>query len=114
MKKFLLASGAACVLAFGAPSAADAASVVVNVIVNSVPSTAVTCTPVAPLAFPVAAGTAICPITVSPTGWSGTVTLSDTTHFQTDTVGGVLDSGSWGDLAASRDRSRHHYDYSLR
>jgi hypothetical protein len=67
------------------------ASVVVSGVIQSPPSTSVTCTPVSTtLTFPVAANSLICPITVAPAGWSGAVTVSDTTHFTTGTSGGVL------------------------
>lgn len=76
---------------FLVPIAAYAASVVVNGVINSAPSTSVTCAPVSSsLNFPVPANSLVCPISVLPAGWSGAVTVSDTTHFTTGTSGGVL------------------------
>jgi hypothetical protein len=75
----------------GLAPAAFAASVVVNGVIESPVSSNVTCTPVASgLVYPVAQGTQICPIAILPPSWSGAVTVDDTTHFQTGTVGSVL------------------------
>ena len=80
------------VLAFALVAhSALAASVVVSGVIQSPPSTSVTCTPVSTtLTFPVAPNAPICPIAVLPTGWSGAVTVSDTTHFTTAVIGGAL------------------------
>lgn len=68
-----------------------AASVVVSGVIQSPPSTSVTCTPVSStLTFPVAQNSVVCPIAVLPAGWSGVVTVSDTTHFTTGVSGSVL------------------------
>jgi hypothetical protein len=88
MRKLLLAIFACLPLLAGT---AFAASVVVNGVIQSPASTSVTCTPVATtLTFPVAPNSLVCPIAVLPAGWSGVVTLSDTTHFTTATSSGVL------------------------
>lgn len=79
MRKYLLAAFGAAV-ALGAWVAADAASVNVTVSVGDPTSTAVTCTPGA-LTAPVAAGTTVCAISVTPSAWAsppGTLTLSGT------------------------------------
>lgn len=73
MRKVLLAAAAALL-----PLAAHAASVNVTVSVGDPTSTAVACSPGA-LTAPVAAGTTICTVSVTPSGWvapPGTLTLS--------------------------------------
>src|ERR1700739_2571614 len=85
--KVLLTSAFLCLTAV----TVQAASVVVTGVINSPPSTSVTCTPVSTsLTYPVPTNSPVCPIAIQPAGWSGTVTVSDTTHWTTVTVNGVL------------------------
>lgn len=62
---------------FCAIGAAHAATTTLSIVINSGPSTAVSCVPAA-LTAPVASGTVICPIVVTPASWSGALTLSGT------------------------------------
>lgn len=78
MRKVLGATGialAALGILFGGP-VADASTVTLSIVINSAASTSVTCTPASGLVAPLAAGTELCPITVVPSGWSGTLALS--------------------------------------
>lgn len=54
----------------------NAATTSLSIIINSQPSTAVSCPLQSSYTAPVAPGTIICPITVTPSGWSGALTLS--------------------------------------
>ena len=87
MKALRVAVFAAVLLS---PVLAYAASVAITLVVPSTVSTAVTCMPVAAPSGPVAAGFAVCPIVVSPTGWAGSVALSDTVNFDTVMVSGQM------------------------
>jgi len=60
--------------------AANAASVTLSIVVNAPSSPSVSCAMRSGTTFtaPLAAGTEICPITVAPTGWSGSLALSGT------------------------------------
>ncbi len=57
---------------------ASAASVNVVVTVGSPASTGVTCAPVASFTSTAPAGAVVCPITVAPANWTGSVALSGT------------------------------------
>jgi hypothetical protein len=69
---------------------AHASTVTLSIVINSPPSTAVTC-PLGTYVAPLAAGSLICPITVAPSGWSGALALSGTnaSSFAINTVSGV-------------------------
>jgi hypothetical protein len=67
---------AAAFLAFAGST--HAATTTVSIIINSSTSTALACTPPTTLAAPLAAGTVICPLAITPTGWSGALALSGT------------------------------------
>ena len=56
--------------------AARAATLTETIIINSAPSSAISCPAPATLTAPRAAGAVICTITITPAGWSGTLTLS--------------------------------------
>lgn len=90
MKRYILpALLAGAILASAA--AASAAVVIVTGVVNGPASTSVTCSPnpTANVAANATEGTALCSLSVLPTGWSGGFTVSDTTHFEVGTVSGV-------------------------
>ncbi|MGH7158830.1 MAG: hypothetical protein ACREFS_01965 [Acetobacteraceae bacterium] len=57
---------------------ANASTVTLSIVINSSASTSVTCSPASGFVSPLAGGTEICPITVAPTGWSGSLSLSGT------------------------------------
>lgn len=59
-------------------AAADAATATLTIVINGPSSTSVTCTTASGTTFtaPLAAGSQICPITVAPSGWSGSLALS--------------------------------------
>jgi len=72
MKSILIAASIA--LSIGT-TGAHAATATLSIIINSPPSTTVTC-PLATYVAPLAAGSTICPITIAPSGWSGALALS--------------------------------------
>ena len=71
MRKFLAAVAVSALMAGGA----YAATTTLSIVINSGPSTSVSCSPAA-LTAPVAAGTLVCPVVVAPASWSGALTLS--------------------------------------
>lgn len=77
MRKIWLAG----LLVFLAAGAAHAASTTFNFVINSGPSTAVTCTipPDTQFIAPLAPGTVICAIVVTPASWSGQISQTDPT-----------------------------------
>ena len=58
-------------------SVAWASSTSLSIVINSPPSTAVTC-PLTSYTAPLAAGSVVCTISVVPAGWSGALALSGT------------------------------------
>ena len=78
------------IAAFGlAAVSAAAATLNFSVVVTGTPSTSISCPLAASYVAPLAPGTVICPITVSPTGWTGLLSLSGTgaSVFQVDSTG---------------------------
>jgi hypothetical protein len=65
-------------LALAAPTYVRAATLNLSIVINSPPSTSITCPMSATLTAPVPAGTVLCTLTVAPTTWSGTLALSGT------------------------------------
>ncbi len=65
-------------LALVAPAAAYASTMSLSIVINSPASTAVTCPVTATFVAPLAAGAVVCPISVAPSNWSGTLALSGT------------------------------------
>lgn len=55
---------------------AEAATLSMTVVINSAPSTTITCPISSTFTAPVAPGTVICQLTVAPSNWSGTLSLS--------------------------------------
>lgn len=83
MKRFLTLAAALIVLTSSAMARAQGASLNLTLVINGPPSTAITCPLLAPFippgaTIPVAAGTPVCKITVTPANWSGTLSLSGT------------------------------------
>jgi hypothetical protein len=76
MRKLLLAAVAA--LALAAPLAANAASTNFAIVFSEAPSTSISCTGVANLTVPVAAGSIVATCTVLPSTWTGSVGISGT------------------------------------
>jgi hypothetical protein len=68
----------AAILLAAASAHAKGASLSLTIVINGPASTSITCPITATFTAPVAAGTVICPITVAPSGWSGTLALSGT------------------------------------
>lgn len=67
-----------CATALCTNANAASTSLSITVVTSGVPSTAVSC-PLAPLySAPLAIGSQICAITVTPSNWTGTLTLSGT------------------------------------
>jgi hypothetical protein len=60
---------------FASPAFAQGATLSLTIVINGPNSTTVTC-PLGTYTAPLAAGALICPITVAPSGWSGTLGLS--------------------------------------
>ena len=63
-------------IVLGSVTSAEAATLSLTVVVNGPASTAIACPIPATFTAPLAAGTVICPITVTPSNWSGTLSLS--------------------------------------
>lgn len=66
----------ATVALFLAPVPAFAANITVSIVFNGPASTAVSCNAGGPFTVPVAAGTRVASCAVSPSNWSGALTLS--------------------------------------
>lgn len=95
MRKLLLSLATLFMLslAVGTPTMAQGATTNLSIIINSPPSTTVTCT-LGTYTAPLAAGSVICPITVTPSGWSGALTLSGTSASSFALSGSNLVVGS--------------------
>ena len=92
MKKFL---ASVAFLAFAAVPA-QATTTSLSIIINSAPSTTVTCgaSTTYTLTGPLAAGTNICNISVTPTGWSGALALSGANASAFALSGSALNVGA--------------------
>jgi opacity protein-like surface antigen len=75
MKSRLILAAAALL---ASAAAADAATATLSIIINSSPSATIACTPPPTLTAPLAVGAVVCPITITPAGWSGAIALSGT------------------------------------
>jgi hypothetical protein len=74
MKRVLIIALSLC----GASAPADAATMALTIVINSPASASITCPVAGTFTSPVPAGTVICPITVAPSNWSGTLSLGGT------------------------------------
>lgn len=73
---------------------AHAATATLSIIINSSPSATVACTPPTTLVAPLAVGAVVCPITITPAGWSGALALSGTNAASFALAGSNLVVGS--------------------
>lgn len=91
MKRVLVPAAMAVLL--GSASLAHATTLNFGSLTLGIASTGATCTPFPALAAPVAANTALCTITVTPSGWTGVVSNptggADSSKFAVVGVGGV-------------------------
>lgn len=77
----VLIGGSAYAITFNVTGTIQAAPVI---------ATAGSCAPMATMQYPIAPGTQVCPIAITPSNWTGSVVVDDAVHFQT-----VLLNGQW-------------------